>query len=43
MNSYLLVSLLIFILLAGISGYIALVLLVITFCYIYVSIFLKVS
>lgn len=43
MNSYLLVSLLIFILLAGVNSYIAIILLVVAFGYIYVGIFLKIS
>lgn len=43
MTSYLFVSLLIFILLAGVDGFLAVVLLVIAFLYIFVGIFSRVS
>lgn len=43
MNSYLIVSLLIFMLLSGIHNYLAIFLLVIAFLYIYVGVFSKLS
>lgn len=43
MNSYLLVALLMFILLSGVNSFLAIILLIISFSYIYIGIFTKIS